>query len=70
LNLIRLKAKKINGSYTERVCEPYSFREKKNGTIFHFFCRLRNDWRSLRLDNIFLVEILEEKYDPREIVEF
>lgn len=70
LKLVKIKAYKINGSYSERICEPYSFRERKTGTIFHFFCRLRNDWRSLRLEHIYEVEILEERFEPRTIVEF
>ncbi len=68
--LIRIKAKKIDGTHTERVCEPYSFRRTNTGIIFYFFCRLRNNWRSLRLNSIYQVEILEEKFEPREAVEF
>lgn len=70
LNLIRIKAYKKDGSYSERVCEPYSFRERKTGLIFHFFCHLRNDWRSLRLKSIIEVKILKEKFEPRTLVEF
>jgi len=70
LNLIKIKSIKKDGTHTERICEPYSFRKRSTGIIFHFFCRLRNDWRSLRLQNIYEVEILEEKFKPREVVEF
>ena len=70
VNLIKIKAYKKDGSYTERICEPYSFREKSTGIIFHFFCRERNDWRSLRLKDIFDVQILNEPFRPRVKVEF
>lgn len=70
LNLIEIKAYKKDGSYTKRICEPYSFREKSTGTIFHFFCLERNDWRSLRLKDIFDVQILSETFKPRVKVEF
>ena len=70
LNLIKIKAYKKDGSLTERICEPYSFREKSTGTIFHFFCLERNDWRSLRLKDIFDVQILSEPFRPRVKVEF
>jgi len=69
-NLIKIKAYKKDGSYTERICEPYSFRERSKGTIFHFFCLERNDWRSLRLKDIFDVQILSEPFRPRVKVEF
>ena len=69
-NLIKIKAYKKDGSFTERICEPYSFREKSTGTIFHFFCLERNDWRSLRLKDIFDVKILSETFKPRVKVEF
>ena len=70
LNLIKIKAYKKDGSLTERICEAYSFREKSTGTIFHFFCLERNDWRSLRLKDIFDVQILSEHFRPRVKVEF
>ena len=70
VNLIKIKAYKKDGSYTERICEPYSFREKSTGTIFHFFCHERNDWRSLRVKDIFDVQILSEHFRPRVKVEF
>jgi len=69
-NIIKIKAYKKDGSYTERICEPYSFREKSTGTIFHFFCLERNDWRSLRLKDIFDVQILSKPFRPRVKVEF
>jgi len=68
--IIKIKAYKKDGSYTERICEPYSFRERSTGTIFHFFCLERNDWRSLRLKDIYDVQILSEPFRPRVKVEF
>lgn len=68
--LIKIKARKKDGTYTERVCEPYSFRRKSTGIIFYFYCKLRDDWRSLRLRNIFEVEILEEEFKPRISIVF
>ena len=70
LKLIRVKASKIDGSITERTCEPYSIKTRGTGDIFHFYCLLRNGWRSLRLNLIFEVEILDEYYSPRVEVEF
>jgi predicted DNA-binding transcriptional regulator YafY len=69
-NIVKIKAYKKDGSYTERICEPYSFREKSTGTIFHLLCLERNDWRSLRLKDIFDVQILSEPFRPRVKVEF
>lgn len=68
--VIFIEGCKLNGEHTERKCEPYSIKQRNSGEQFHFFCLLRNEWRSLRLENIYTVEILDETFDPRVEVEF
>ncbi len=52
---------------TERLIEPFAIYSTQENWLLIAFCRLRNEFRSFRLDRIQQLEILDEKFDPHKL---
>lgn len=51
------------GGATERMVEPYSYREKPNGTLFFGYDLGAGSIKGFRLDRIESVEVTQEPYE-------
>jgi predicted DNA-binding transcriptional regulator YafY len=49
---------------TQRNIEPFALYSTQDNWIIIAFCRLRNEFRSFRLDRIQCLEIMPEKFEP------
>jgi predicted DNA-binding transcriptional regulator YafY len=52
---------------TERFIEPFAIYSTQENWLLIAFCRLRNEFRSFRLDRIQQLEILDDKFDPHKL---
>ncbi len=56
-----------NNEKTTRIIEPFALYSTQENWILIAFCRLRNDFRTFRLDRILKFEILIEKFEPHKM---
>lgn len=52
---------------TTRVLEPFALYSTQENWILIAFCRLRNDYRTFRLDRIISLRTLTEKFEPHKM---
>ena len=52
---------------TTRIIEPFAIYSTQDNWLLIAFCRLRNEFRSFRLDRIKKLNILNEKFEPHNI---
>lgn len=52
---------------TIRIIEPFAIYSTQDNWLLIAFCRLRNDYRSFRLDRIKKLETLSEKFEPHKL---
>jgi predicted DNA-binding transcriptional regulator YafY len=52
---------------TERVLEPFAIYSTQENWLLIAYCRLRNDFRALRLDRIQNLTVLNDKFEPHKI---
>lgn len=64
--LITIKYYSNEKGITERVIEPMDIVIRMGKKNLVGWCRLRNDWRTFRLDRINFIAIQNEKFEPRE----
>lgn len=56
-----------NNETTSRLIEPFALYSTQENWILIAFCRLRNDFRTFRLDRILKLDILLEKFEPHKL---
>ncbi len=66
---IRLRYESIPSGVTERVVEPYFIVFRGRSFYLVAFCRLRNEFRTFRLDRIRELEILKEGFTKRDDID-
>lgn len=67
-NLIKIKYHSIQTKQkTDRLIEPFAIYSTQDNWILIAFCRLRNDFRSFRLDSIQNLETLTESFEPHQM---
>jgi len=66
--LIRISYQTPEGKETERNIEPFAFYNSaaEDWTLVAY-CRLRNDFRTFRLDRMKKVEVLNETFEPHKL---
>lgn len=52
---------------TERTIEPFAIYSTQENWLLIAFCRLRNDFRSFRLDRIQNLSVLSERFQPHQM---
>lgn len=55
-----------HGNQTERLVEPYQLVLKSGHWYFQGYCRSRNDYRLFRLSRMTDLQMLQERYTPRD----
>lgn len=65
---LRLGYDSITSGMTDRVVEPYFIIFKGRAFYFVAFCRLRNDFRTFRIDRVHKAEILQESFRKKRDV--
>jgi predicted DNA-binding transcriptional regulator YafY len=68
-NLVRIEYQTIEHKVlSERIVEPFgTFSFEKNIWLLVAWCRLRNDFRNFRIDNIKQIEVLNEKFEAHNM---
>jgi len=56
-----------NNETTIRTIEPFALYSTQENWILIAFCRLRNDFRTFRLDRILKLEVFSEKFEPHKL---
>lgn len=64
---VRLQYINMNGTDSGRVVEPGRLILKGNVWYVQAYCLLRGDFRSFRLSRIQGIEVLDERFEPREL---
>ena len=67
--LIRIKYQTVEHKViSDRILEPFgTFRFDENNWLLVAWCRLRNDFRNFRVDNIKQIEVLNEKFEAHNM---
>lgn len=66
-NLIEIAYCDEQSQETIRILEPFALYSTKENWILIAFCRLRNDYRTFRLDRILQLQTLSEKFEPHKM---
>lgn len=66
-NLIEIAYRDEQAQETIRVLEPFALYSTQENWILIAFCRLRNDYRTFRLDRILQLQTLSEKFEPHKM---
>lgn len=68
-NLVRIEYQTIeHKAISDRIIEPFgTFRFDENKWLLVAWCRLRNDFRNFRIDNIKQIEVLNEKFEAHNM---
>ncbi len=68
-NLVRIKYQTVEHKViSDRIIEPFgTFRFDENNWLLVAWCRLRNDFRNFRIDNIKQIEVLNEKFEAHNM---
>jgi len=66
--LIKITYKSPDGTNSERVIEPFAmYHNTQEDWTMIAFCRLRNDFRSFRLDRMTNMEVLGDHFEPHKM---
>ena len=66
-NLIKITYRDEQAQETVRILEPFALYSTQENWILIAFCRLRNDYRTFRLDRIIELQTLSEKFEPHKM---
>jgi predicted DNA-binding transcriptional regulator YafY len=68
-NLVRIEYQTVDHKVlSNRIVEPFgTFSFEKNSWLLVAWCRLRNDFRNFRIDNIKQIEVLNEKFEAHNM---
>jgi predicted DNA-binding transcriptional regulator YafY len=68
-NLVKIEYQTVeNKVLSHRIVEPFgTFSFEKNIWLLVAWCRLRNDFRNFRIDNIKQIEVLNEKFEAHNM---
>ncbi|WP_045113224.1 effector binding domain-containing protein [Microscilla marina] len=66
-NLIELHYCSMQNEVSQRVIEPFAVYSTQGNWLLIAFCRLRNAFRSFRLDHIQKLKVLPECFDPHNM---
>lgn len=67
-HLVKILYRSPDGNLTERIIEPFAFYNNADHKwVLAAYCRLRDGFRSFRLDRIMKTELLEESFEPHKL---
>jgi predicted DNA-binding transcriptional regulator YafY len=66
-NLIAIEYQSMQGKNTKRTIEPFALYSTQENWILIAFCRLRNDFRAFRLDNIKKLTVQNQYFEPHKM---
>lgn len=66
-NLIVIEYNSLQGEFTTRTIEPFALYSTQDNWLLIAVCRLRNDFRVFRLDNIQDLTVQNEHFEPQKI---
>ena len=66
-NLIELEYLSLENKYSKRNVEPFALYSTQENWLLIALCRLRNDFRAFRLDQIQNLEVQNEQFEPQKI---
>lgn len=66
-NLVEICYRDEQAKETTRVLEPFALYSTQENWILIAFCRLRNDYRTFRLDRILNLRTLTETFEPHKM---
>ncbi|NPD45889.1 MULTISPECIES: YafY family protein [unclassified Lentimicrobium] len=65
--LIELDYLSLEKKQSKRSVEPFALYSTQDNWLLIAFCRLRNDFRAFRLDQIQALQVLHEQFEPQKI---
>ncbi|MTI31999.1 helix-turn-helix transcriptional regulator [Xanthovirga aplysinae] len=66
-NLINLEYFSLQNEHSNRIIEPFALYSTQDNWLLIAFCRLRNDFRTFRLDHIRNLQIQNQHFEPQKI---
>lgn len=67
-NLLKMSYQAAEQSETtERIVEPFAIYSTQDNWLLIAFCRLRQEYRSFRLDRIGALEIMDQHFEPHKL---
>lgn len=65
--LVKIKYRSLEDEESQREIEPFALYTTQNNWVLIAFCKMRNDFRSFRLDRIVQLILKENRFEPHQI---